>query len=247
MEVGFHSVINKRDQNQDYFRFFYTDDVSMAAVLDGHGPEGHLASRFFGDIIGNSEIWENKSTSDVISYLRERQHTASDFDMIGSGTTLVALIKRPDVVEVVNIGDSRMAIFVKKQGTWKISAITKEHKFHDPDEMERALRNGNSVVRGYVYSKDLVSGLNVSRSLGDLRFEPAVSSEPDHFKVNFPPGTKVAAVLASDGLWDTMQAKEVEKYLDGNPVDSAHAMVTDALQSDKTRDNITVIVTKFQI
>jgi serine/threonine protein phosphatase PrpC len=248
MQVGFHSVINQRQENQDHHCMFYDGERTVLAVLDGHGSDGGHASKHFGKIISNPKIWQGKSTLDVISDVTKMENENVSFDIYGSGTTLIMLVKLPQKVQIVNIGDSRMAIFIHKNGFWNMVALTNEHKFHDPIELERAISSGHQVIRGYVHSKDRTSGLNVSRTLGDLRFKHtnAVSNVPDFHEVEFPKGTKIAAVLASDGLWDAIDPLQILQYLEDPPMKMAHDLVHNAVSTGNTRDNITVITTKFE-
>jgi serine/threonine protein phosphatase PrpC len=248
MNIGYHTDQNVRDKNQDYYCFFNTPSVSVMAVLDGHGSDGHHASKHFGSIIADHKRW-NKPTKDVIDEICKIQWNPVTFDMDGSGTTMVALVKRPNSMEVVNIGDSRLVMYVKENNQWKILLQTKDHKFTNPKEELRALQAGNMVIRGYAISDDRSSGLNVSRTLGDLRYKNgvinAVSTEPDLTYINLSNGTRVSIVMGSDGLWDVMQPENLTKYLDQKPAKRAKQLVDDAILTGKTRDNITVITTDF--
>lgn len=91
--------------------------------------------------------------------------------------------------------------------------------------------------------------LAVTRSFGDIRFKQFVVPEPEVLKHSFT-GREDFIVLACDGLWDVMDAKDVGDFVreyrksKGTTAGVAKALTNEALEL-KSGDNISVIVVFF--
>ena len=134
-----------------------------------------------------------------------------------SGTTVVACLLTPNLLFLINCGDSR-AIFVKGD---QIELNTFDHKPTQLKERERIQNAGGLVALHRVNG-----GLATSRGLGDfeyknvkdvsdtIKFTPNrqyVSSEPDVFYSPRDAHDKFV-ILACDGVWDVVKNEDVKEY-----------------------------------
>ena len=148
-----------------------------------------------------------------------------------------------------NVGDSAALLIDLETGGWK--ELTDDHRLTNPLERERLARSGiplNSDSRR-------LYGLNLARALGDkflkdedlgLSAEPAVSDV-----VAVAKDKHALLLIASDGLWDVLDAEKVaalatqaDAELDGSVVETAAAIVAAAKKAG-TRDDVTALVVRF--
>eukprot|EP00760_Papus_ankaliazontas_P029312 PhM_4_TR419/c4_g1_i1/m.23568 len=115
-----------------------------------------------------------------------------------TGTTalLALLCDETNAVVVANVGDSRAVC----NGV----ALTTDHTWHDPREVERVRQLGGEVeCRSF-------RNLAVSRALGDTALKPFISCEPEVLRVCEP---QSPIVLASDGVWSVLSSAEVSRFV----------------------------------
>lgn len=244
------------------------DGWSMFAVYDGHGGademkfcEAHLHS------IVASELQQLCATdcTSVASALRKAFGKADD-ELAARGslksgcTATVALAKTLPQggveLHIGNVGDSR-ALLVSTGGTRRLST---DHRTSDTDELARIKEAG-----GFVYNRRVAGRLSVTRSLGDHYLKPSVSSEPAVCTYSCAADDDVAAlVIASDGLWDSVEDDEVQELLmqcvssasssetgmmDAAAIahlqESVGRTLTEKAKARGSRDNITVVVAFF--
>lgn len=122
-------------------------------------------------------------------------------------TATVALVRRMTHgvrIHVANVGDSRAIVCDSSRGESRLSV---DHRPTDPSEARRVREEGGFVSMGRVGGE-----LAVSRALGDLHLKTSgVSCRPD---VRAHDATRdVALVIASDGLWDTLQDNDVSRII----------------------------------
>merc|ERR1719456_2009151 len=122
-------------------------------------------------------------------------------------TATVALLRRHaggSRLHVANVGDSR-AIAVERRGGVRLS---QDHRPSDPSEARRVKEAGGFVAMNRVNGE-----LAVSRALGDHALkDKGVSCRPYVCARDVTQDT--AFVIASDGLWDSMDDMDVSKAVE---------------------------------
>jgi len=128
------------------------------------------------------------------------------------GSTACAAVVSKDRVYVANVGDSRCVLSENGRAV----DLSIDHKPNTPCERARIEAAGLDV------EDNRVSGnLNLSRSLGDLRFknnsrlcstQQAVTAVPDVACVDLQPEHDFL-VIASDGIFDVLSSQEVVEFV----------------------------------
>ena len=149
-------------QNQYNFK-----DFNIFSVLDGHGVNGHLVSRFATKYFtsffkNNKKMNQYINDEDTICYrlkkndydilkraFRHAERDISknaDIDANFSGTTCVMVFQIGEKLICANVGDSR-AIIVKgsNDNDLKIKPLSIDQKPDDPEESKRIIENGGEI------------------------------------------------------------------------------------------------------
>ena len=149
-------------QNQYNFK-----DFNIFSVLDGHGVNGHLVSRFATKYFtsffkNNKKMNQYINDEDTICYrlkkndydilkraFRHAERDISknpDIDANFSGTTCVMVFQIGEKLICANVGDSR-AIIVKgaNDNDLKIKPLSIDQKPDDPEESKRIVENGGEI------------------------------------------------------------------------------------------------------
>ena len=232
-EDGFTKV------NQDSYLIIQNEyglkDFNIFAVLDGHGMNGHLVSRFVTKYFTaffkkNKKMTALKNEDEIYERLKknngnilqkafkhaERDIKKSEVDANFSGTTCVMVLQTGDKLFCSNIGDSR-AILVKEDGIFELSI---DQKPNDPEEMKRIEAAGGEVSQFEedgeksgpyrVWKKgEMYPGIAMSRSVGDLiATSLGVIPEPVFRETTIDKKSKFM-VLASDGIWEFLSNQKV--------------------------------------
>ena len=234
-EDGFTKV------NQDSFLVLQNEynlkDFNIFSVMDGHGVNGHLVSRFTTKyftsfFINNKKMNSSNEDENAVFYRLKKndydilkrafRHAErdigknSDIDANFSGTTCVMVFQLGERLICANVGDSR-AIMVK--GT-KVIPLSIDQKPDDPEESKRIVENGGEISQFEedgeksgpfrVWKKgEVYPGIAMSRSIGDLIASTlGVIPEPKFIEDKLDKDTKFI-VVASDGVWE---------FLDNNTV-----------------------------
>jgi serine/threonine protein phosphatase PrpC len=196
--TGYTPEYNKENQDYSCFTSFVTnkETTRLYVLADGHGPNGHFASKFCCDTIMHLlEQWmssarEEDLTDEKIKQLLILSFTEAHLRMQTneedirfykySGTTMVVALVRKCTLYIANLGDSRG--FLASQVGVKLvtSLVSKDHKPDDPEEKKRIEGTGG-VVNAFTEDDGTLSGparvwnkhqtepgLATSRSLGDL-------------------------------------------------------------------------------
>ena len=234
-EDGFTKV------NQDSFLVLQNEynlkDFNIFSVMDGHGVNGHLVSRFvtkyFTSFFKNNKKMNSSNDDENAVYYRLKKNEYdilkrafrhaerdigknSDIDANFSGTTCVMVFQVGEKIICANVGDSR-AIIVKGN---KVIPLSIDQKPDDPEESKRIIENGGEISQFEedgeksgpfrVWKKgEVYPGIAMSRSIGDLIASTlGVIPEPKFIEDTIDKDTKFI-VVASDGVWE---------FLDNNAV-----------------------------
>jgi len=149
-------------QNQYNFK-----DFNIFSVLDGHGVNGHLVSRFVTKYFtsffkNNKKMNQYINDEDTVCYrLKKNEYDIlkrafrhaerdisknSDIDANFSGTTCVMVFQIGEKLICANVGDSR-AIIVKgtNNNDLDIKPLSIDQKPNDPEESKRIEENGGEI------------------------------------------------------------------------------------------------------
>jgi len=238
-EDGFTKV------NQDSFLVLQNQynlkDFNIFSVLDGHGVNGHLVSRFVTKYFtsffkNNKKMNSNKNEDEVFYRLKKNdsdilkrafRHAErdieknSDIDANFSGTTCVMVLQVGEKILCANVGDSR-AIMVKENNV--IIPLSIDQKPDDPEERKRIEENGGEISQ---YEEDgeksgpfrvwkkgeVYPGIAMSRSIGDfIATTLGVVPVPKFIEEKIDKDTKFI-VLASDGVWEFLSNEKVAEIV----------------------------------
>lgn len=141
-------------------------------------------------------------------------------DVRYSGSTCVSLLTYGRHLFMANVGDSRAIIIKQDPEDPKkciASALTRDHKPDDPDELKVITAaggrvdsyrdsQGNKVGPERVWLKhEDIPGLAMSRSFGDqVAAKVGVNAVPEISELRMDPSDKVI-ILASDGVWEFLE------------------------------------------
>ena len=234
-EDGFTKV------NQDSFLVLQNQynmkDFNIFSVMDGHGVNGHLVSRFvtkyFTSFFKNNKKMNSNKNEDEVYYrlkkndsdilTRAFRHAErdieknSDIDANFSGTTCVMVLQVGEKILCANVGDSR-AIMVKENN--KIIPLSIDQKPDDPEESKRIVENGGEISQFEedgeksgpfrVWKKgEEYPGIAMSRSIGDfIATTLGVVPVPKFLDEKIDSDTKFI-VVASDGVWEFLDNQKV--------------------------------------
>ena len=238
-EDGFTKV------NQDSFLVLQNEynlkDFNIFCVMDGHGVNGHLVSRFTTKYFSSffkknkkmnsscsseDQIFNRLKKNDYEILKRVFRHAEKDLEKNGeidanfSGTTCVMVFQVGERIICANVGDSR-AIMVKGD---KVIPLSFDQKPDDPEESKRIKENGGEISQ---YEEDgeksgpfrvwqkgeVYPGIAMSRSIGDfIASKLGVIPEPKFLEEKIDKDTKFI-VVASDGIWEFLDNNTVKNMV----------------------------------
>lgn len=230
---------NSRKENQDGFliceQIKKSSHVSLFAVMDGHGSNGKLVSKFIQERLLSSinaipmrHLLKDPSAALVNSFKTVHdQLVQSGINCANSGSTLVTLLRIDKKLWCANAGDSRCVVAWKDpKGSLVIHELSRDHKPDLDEEKERILKSGGVVspcldedgqpigpARVWIKAKRLTEpGLAMSRSIGDrIAHLIGVSHEAEVLTFDVPEHAEIFVVLASDGVWEFLSSEDVMK------------------------------------
>lgn len=187
--------------------------MSLFAVCDGHGTEGHLVS---GMIKSNfTKIFEKhlescSPDSALLKSVTEINEVVmkSKIDSEFSGSTFIGVIIHGDNLYCANVGDSG-AIVGTYTGSWGSTRLSEEHNPLRKDEADRIVANGGRIgshVKGgplrIWYLDENFPGLAMTRSIGDKASRViGLIGDAEIFYKKLTKHDKFV-IIASDGLWE---------------------------------------------
>jgi len=187
-------------------------------LLDGHGGSEVVdyVKEHFTDILGKYVVRSRgHKIRDVITQtFVEVDHRVRH---MRSGTTasLLLIIDSPMQIWLANVGDSTVygirepshsANQKNKEPNVKIRKISTDHNVKVRSERKRVDEADDYTIEdGYVCTED-GHMLAVTRALGDADFGQLITPEPSIKRLKVPYSI---FVLASDGIWDVIDGKEL--------------------------------------
>eukprot|EP00802_Teleaulax_amphioxeia_P016680 Tamp_16804.p1 GENE.Tamp_16804~~Tamp_16804.p1 ORF type:complete len:408 (-),score=90.36 Tamp_16804:212-1372(-) len=146
-----------------------------------------------------------------------RPSDSSGEERTAAGCTANVVLVTAKHVIVANAGDSRSVMCRKG----KALALSQDHKPNNPSERARITKAGGFVTEAQNGHFRVNGNLNLSRSIGDLKYKtntslPAaqqvITAEPDVMKVALTPDDDFL-VCACDGVWDVMSNQEIVEFV----------------------------------
>lgn len=227
---------NQRDHNQD--KAVIVDlwgEAVLAAVLDGHGDEGHVVAAFVQEELPRrlaDRLRRGSWEKDWVSRQLEEVLVELDVDApapsaLRGGCTATMIIQRFNTIWFANLGDSRSILVSQTDSGPQIVHSTRRDKAHLPDELARIESMGGKVhippsnpmgSRVVVYSVAAAHhemiGLAMSRSIGDWEWgADGVIAQPIVDVLDLSAYEKPYVILASDGLWDLRKPEFYANHL----------------------------------
>jgi len=245
-----------RATNEDYFlvieHFNELLGLSCApqvyvGLYDGHSGKQaaeYCRTHLHVNIGRQEEFQQDISAAMVKAFLRtdERYNETADRMGVNDGTTAMAVLMREDSLIVANCGDARGFLF-RGPDAEALSLCPYQHPDRE-DEKGRVKQAGGTVVWFGTWRVNGV--LAVSRSIGDPALRAIVIAEPEIQTSPLSPGDDFF-VLATDGLWDVMDAPSVAAFIRGTvasqgPEGIAQVLVNEAINNRNSKDNVTALV-----
>jgi len=213
------SVDGKPKTNQD---FVAVRDGSVLCLSDGHGSQGEVISRLVAEWIVKEENTDEVGLAESAqTQLKEQVRERAFY----SGCTGVWIRKvrlaGHNCLSISSVGDSRCLVISEN---WNIIFETRDHKPDDPIEYNRIHSFGGAVTFD-IGDVPRVAGLALARAFGDFAASSSgVIGTPD--VVNLPLEGCLAAVVASDGVFDVMTSREVVDFLRHQIVEEKNDITT---------------------
>mmetsp|Transcript_4946 Transcript_4946/g.10411 ORF Transcript_4946/g.10411 Transcript_4946/m.10411 type:complete len:633 (-) Transcript_4946:318-2216(-) len=190
---------------------------------------------------------------------------------IHAGATAVVAVITGNILTVANAGDSRAVLCRRRKTTagttdespngYYAYPLSYDHKPSQVHEMNRILRSG-----GFVNHFGRINGnLNLSRSIGDLKYKQVPGIPPAHQMITAEPDIMQIAlddsdefiVLGCDGIWDCLSNEQavnfVKSRIDTKSPTEIGIEMLDTIISDDPRvtqgiggDNMTVMIIDLQ-
>ena len=230
-----------RKINQDYI-FSSPEPIgklqNLFIVADGMGGHkaGDYASRFLVENLVNyvktsDGVSEIAILKDGIGLINGKlyQESAKNEDLSGMGTTIVAASIEDGILNVANVGDSRM--YMVRGG--KAVQITRDHSFVEEMVMLGRMTRGSE---DYIRNKNIIT-----RAVGT---HPHV--EADFFEVSLKAGD--CLLMCSDGLTNMVGDETIAEIISsGKGLNERAEALIEAANEHGGRDNIAVVLIEPQI
>jgi len=277
VELGLFSKTSRgkgHEMNQDSMLAEKRDRAHIVGVYDGHGDDGHHASKFTRDHISEALKRSSELEKDPEKAMRMAYRAASSdlkksgINTSASGCTAVTVLRHNGKLVVGNVGDSRAVLGRAVGGRVQAVELTSDQTPSRPDERQRIL-NAKGKVRpsmailpggqlGYVgadrvWDSSEMYGIAMSRSIGDdMVKKSGVIDTPEVSTRKIAPGDKVV-IVGSDGIWDCVSSQEAVDIASKhkNPNDAAKALTKlarsrwDQETGGTVSDDISAVVMKI--
>ena len=229
-----------REKNEDRMGYCYTRDAGLFALADGMGghPEGEVASQLALQTL--SALFQREARprlDDPLKFLHDAiiagHHQllryATERSLLDSPrTTVVACVLQDNAAYWAHCGDSRLYL-VRGE---RLVARTRDHSYSELQEtLAQVVPLGERVNRNVLFTCLGSPGKPVIDTAGPLAVHP---------------GDRV--MLCSDGLWGTVDDKDITAVLAGRAIsDAVPELVERALRAGgEHSDNVTVLAIEWE-
>eukprot|EP00210_Caulerpa_lentillifera_P009064 g8649.t1 len=230
---------------------FQHPQTSLFCIFDGHrGPEAAIYTQQNLTPILSEKLGSETMISGALqgTFLElERGFEATDKAQIAEprgtrfpGCTALLALFLQDQLFIANAGDCR-AVLCRNSAALQ---LTRDHNANDIQERHRVEQTEVEVAWRCGSWRIGETGIQVTRSLGDVDLKPeVVVAEPEVSVWSLSPADEFL-VLATDGLWDVLTNEEVVRLVQDTvkePDLCSKRLAMEALTRG-SQDNITVIV-----
>jgi len=134
---------------------------------------------------------------------------------------------------VANCGDSRL---LSDRGGSKFRAVTKDHRVNEDNYEEPEMVRLTSSSKAHIQNNRVYpGGLAVSRTIGDAAYSSACIPTPECFAVDLDGADHQRFILATDGLWDSLE-RIVKSHVYDGKARSVRALVAHLAGREQTAD-----------
>jgi serine/threonine protein phosphatase PrpC len=257
------SISNKNKEgvegiNQDSFLELLSingnKQFHLFGVMDGHGVNGHIISKYISRFISEyfisekiKSIFNNCKNNDEIyciltmkkySFIKNLIYKCSyslyndlNYECDYSGSTCLLIFIIGNNLICSNIGNSRAIILEKTE----LLQLSIDQTLNDPEEMKRIIKKGGKIKKSkkkYVLDSNDINNKNfeISRSIGDKKLKNlGIIYSPVITEYTLNKKTKFL-IMGTQGLWKTLSnekaAIQVNKSLkSNNPLDSCRLLI----------------------
>ena len=131
------------------------------------------------------------------------------------GCTACIVLITQDRIICANLGDSRCVLGYEEGEKIVAKPLSTDHKPNLPSEKQRIEKEG-----GFVEDNRVDGGLNLGRSLGDLKYKLNIKVGPGEQKVSCVPEIKTFQIdnhckfliVACDGIWDCKTSEHAVEF-----------------------------------
>lgn len=246
-------------------------ELALCVVMDSHGEKGELIAEFsirqFSEILAH-EV-ESHGLQDMRKILNrsvvrvdELLNSRDDLPHRVAGTTLTAVLLRPNEAWVANVGDSHCVIGQRHchtfSSSWQVYSHSVDHTPNNTEEFVRVKSAGAHIDSMRIFASSSKSGAGVgtglllSRSLGNSWARGVgIISTPDVKHVRLSTQDEVL-VVASDGVWEFTNSLQAIKIVGkhSNASSACERLIKYstrrwAQEQSSYRDDITAIVVRL--
>uniref|UniRef100_A0A914LJY5 protein-serine/threonine phosphatase n=1 Tax=Meloidogyne incognita TaxID=6306 RepID=A0A914LJY5_MELIC len=181
------------------------------AVFDGHNGSdcsAYASAHFLECLLDarSSGSSEESLLEDAFIRMDTRLTNRCLSENYKSGTTVSCIyLKERKIAYMAWCGDSSIAVLKER----RIETLSIPHKPDNPEERNRIEEAGGMVIN--VQGVPRLNGvLNLSRSLGDIRAKPMISSKPDFCTYPLSENeVDYMIFLSTDGIWDCLEEEQI--------------------------------------
>lgn len=180
-------------------------DKALFCLFDGHGGEDvskYLQNNFIKEFKEMMPFDDVKTSLSNLFLKIDSKITELELFEIGAAACIIYITKENGqrCLYSANVGDTRSVLISKNE----YKRLSYDHRADDPEENKRIVKDGGIVFGGRVYGS-----LMLGRAFGDCQLKThGVICQPHITRINITDNDKFV-VLATDGIWDTVQESEV--------------------------------------
>ena len=250
ISFSYNEEKNNRKEMQDFHKivdkYINSNNKGYFSIFDGHGkgviePIKYAASRLpsiFSNFLISTHYNVEKSFIYSFQKIDDELKCYSQIENCGSTASLLYIDKEVGIVYSANVGDSK-GILINKFKKYKI--LTTEHKCLNNNEEVQRIKN----LGGLIFNGRLFGQLALTRALGDFSLKNnGLISTPSIYK-NKILEDDIYIVVASDGVWDTLNEDEVSNICIDNAnlnTDDLGKLIIKRAIEKGSEDNISCIL-----